>query len=101
MPLAPALSSKITLHFRTGFFLVTSFGLRSHRATCVGIFPLHRAPPFRPTLCRLILGNPLAMRYYQLITEEHARTDVAGEMTAYYEVANDNRIVHLSYIPTA
>jgi hypothetical protein len=33
------------------------------------------------------------MRYYQYITEEHARTEVAGEMTAYYEVDDDNRIV--------
>lgn len=33
------------------------------------------------------------MRYYQFITEEHARTEVGGEMTAYYEVADDNRIV--------
>ncbi len=33
------------------------------------------------------------MRYYQFITEEHARTDVGGEMTAYYEVADDHRIV--------
>lgn len=33
------------------------------------------------------------MRYYQFITEEHARADVCGPMTAYYEVADDHRIV--------
>jgi hypothetical protein len=33
------------------------------------------------------------MRHYQFITEEHARSDVGGEMTAYYEVSDDNRIV--------
>jgi hypothetical protein len=33
------------------------------------------------------------MRYYKFTTEEHARTEVGGEMTAYYEVTEDNRIV--------
>jgi hypothetical protein len=33
------------------------------------------------------------MRYYKYVTEEHARTEVGGEMIAYYEVADNNRIV--------
>jgi hypothetical protein len=33
------------------------------------------------------------MRYYIYVTEEHARTEIGGKMIAYYEVADDNRIV--------
>ena len=31
------------------------------------------------------------MRHFRFTTEEHSRTDVTGEMTAYYEVAGADR----------
>jgi hypothetical protein len=33
------------------------------------------------------------MRYYRYITEEHARSEIKGEMTAYYEIADDQSFV--------